>query len=503
MSTPTTTTETRTTPAPWLALTERAAFLVDNLNLEEATGVEGARWEGFQLLHLCDDGPFRIEDKSRQIAWSWLAAAEAAADAILDKRDAIFVSINQEEAKEKIRYARRVYESLARSVGGLPTLIRDNELGLELSNGARLSSLPAKAPRGRARANVYLDEFAHVQRDRPIYTAALPVISKGGRLRIGSSPLGASGVFWEVYSQKLRPYPGYTRNLTPWWAVYSFCQDVPAARQAAPTLTSLERVEQFGNVRIRAIFDNMPLEDFQQEYEGAFVDESTAWITWEEIRAAQDPDLDCTLIAIQPGGDIGPAVDAINRLAYRAQRGMGVEQAYTAGLDIGRTRNTSELYVIGLSTVGSYPLRLAISMDGMTFDDQAQIVDHALSTLPLVKMYIDRNGIGMSLAEGAQAKHPAKAKGVAFTGPSKILWATDAKQLIQQGRTPIPADRDLAYQIHSVKRIVSPSKNLIFDTDRNEKHHADRFWAWALALAATRESAGLSDEELAAAFGYL
>jgi hypothetical protein len=31
--------------------------------------------------------------------------------------------------------------------------------------------------------------------------------------------------------------------------------------------------------------------------------------------------------------------------------------------------------------------------------------------------------------------------------------------------------------------MVTSSNNLVFDTERNEKHHADRFWAWALALA--------------------
>ena len=58
--------------------------------------------------------------------------------------------------------------------------------------------------------------------------------------------------------------------------------------------------------------------------------------------------------------------------------------------------------------------------------------------------------------------------------------------LVQQHKTPIPVDRDLAYQIHSIKKLVTASKNLVFDTDTNEKHHADKFWAWALALAAAK-----------------
>ncbi len=184
----------------------RRLFLVDTLDLEAATGVAGARWEAFQLRHLDDDGTFRIENKSRQIAWSWLSAAEAVAVAVLGKESSMFVSINLDEATEKIRYARMVYEALR--IGGLPKISRDNRLALEFDNGARLLSLPAKPPRGRSRFNVYLDEFAHVRDARQIYTAALPVISKGGRLRIGSSPYGASGVFWEVFTEHGQRYPG-------------------------------------------------------------------------------------------------------------------------------------------------------------------------------------------------------------------------------------------------------------------------------------------------------
>ena len=46
----------------------------------------------------------------------------------------------------------------------------------------------------------------------------------------------------------------------------------------------------------------------------------------------------------------------------------------------------------------------------------------------------------------------------------------------------LPLDRDLAYQIHSIRRLktASGTKNK-YDTEGNEKHHADKFWALALA----------------------
>lgn len=464
-----------------MQLSERAQFLVDNLDWATATGVHDARPEFFQLSLWSDDSTFRIENKSRQIAWSWALAADFMADAILSGRDGIFVSISLEEAKEKIRYAKAVYENLR--VSGLPRLVRDAQFNLELANGARLTSLPSKPARGRARSNVGLDEFAHAQRDRAIYTGSLPVISKGGRLRIGSSPLGASGVFWEVFTQTMRPYPGYRRRATPWWHVYSFCTDVRAARAAAATLSGAEMVERYGNERIQAIYGNMPSEDFAQEYAARFVDESTAWITWEEIKAAQALGEGMTCYMVSAVGSVTPEIhEAILSLARDAESGKA-ERAFCAGVDIGRTRNTTEIYLVGLATTKQYPTRLGISLDGMEFDDQLSVILDVLSNLPVVTMKIDQNGIGRNLAENAASRFPAKVEPENFTNETKRMWATDAKMLIQQGRTPIPVHKDMAYQIHAIKKIVTGSNNLVFDTDRNEKHHSDIFWAWALALA--------------------
>ena len=467
----------------WQPRTERCAFLVENLDLPAATGYDGARWEHFQLAHLQDDAMFRCEVKSRQIAWSWLSAAEAVAEGILYGAGSVFVSINLDEAKEKVRYAKAVIDALP--IGMQPRLATDNRTELEFDNGARLLSLPATAPRGKAQMNVYLDEFAHVRDDAIIYTAALPMITKGHRrLRMASSPMGASGRFWEVATEALRPYAGYNRKRTPWWEVHAFCTDVAAAVREAALMESADRVARFGNVRIQAIFDNLPLEDFGQEYECDFTSEQTAWITWEEIRAAQDETLLC---AIGEGREMNldAALAAIDQVADAVSAGQ-IEMHMAAGVDVGRTRNTTELYAVGLSTVQSYPLRLAVTLDNVPFRQQEDVIAYALNKLPILGLYIDRNGIGRNLAESLEASHRGRAVGMDFTNLSKQAWATDTKTLIQQGRTPMPADRELAYQIHSIKRIVTASRNLVFDTARNEKHHADKFWAWALALAAAK-----------------
>ena len=468
---------------------ERRKFLVQNLDLVAATGVEDARWEPFQIAHLDDDGKFRIERKSRQIAWSWLVAAEAVAEAILEGRETIFVSINLEEATEKIRYAGQVYDSLR--IAGLPAVKKRSALRLELSNGARLQSLPARPPRGRARSTVILDEFAHTRYDRAIYTAALPVTSKGGRIRIGSSTAGAAGVFWEVDTEALRRYPGYNRSLTPWWRTWAFCIDPYRAELASRRLDMEELVRQFGRDRIVEIFDNMILEDFLQEYCGHYVDEAAAWITWQQIKDAQDAELTCTLASGRKN-DLEAAFSSIYATQQLIKEGK-VEGTLAAGVDIGRTRNATEVFFVGESTTGQYPLRLAITLENVEFSDQEEIMARALRVLPVSRMLIDRNGIGRNLAENLSRRYPGVARGVDYTNNLKQLWATDAKMLIEKRRTPLPVDRNIAYQIHSIRRLPTGSGNMRFDTDANEKHHADKFWAWATGVHAAYRADLLSD----------
>lgn len=408
---------------------------------------------------------------------------EAVADAILRGHSSVFISINLDEAKEKIRYAHNVRHALPKAQR--PKLLTDNRQELEFDNGARLMSLPGTAPRGKAQMNVYLDEFAHVRDDKVIYTAALPMMTKGDRrLRIGSSPMGGAGTFWEVYTQSLRPYPGYNRKATPWWEAQAFCKNVKQARQLAPQLTTFQRVEIFGNERIQAIYANMPEEDFQQEYETAFVDEAAAWITWNEIKALQAAHSGTCLLV--DGVDKGK--EAIDELARLVKAGS-VEAVLAAGVDIGRTRNTTEIYIGGCTTLESYPLRLAITLDNCEFDDQYEVLQTAVSRLPIKLMLIDQGGIGYQLAENMEKAFPQKVQAAKFSNNTKELWATNVKMLTQQRRAPIPADRDMSYQIHSIKRKITPSKNFVFDTDRNEKHHADKFWAWALMLSAAGEPA--------------
>lgn len=460
--------------------TERAEFLVECLDLPTAAEADDARWERFQIEHLNDDGTLRLEDKARQIAWSFTVAAEALANAVLYEESTIFVSINKEEAQEKILYAKRVLENL--NVGRLPGLVADNVYGLTFDNGARIISHASRAPRGRAKMHIVLDEFAHVMHDRQIHTAAMPIIAKGGRLRMGSSPMGARGVHWEISQQELRAYPDFTRARTPWWQVYAFCKG-GALPLDAEGMTTAERVERYGNERIRLLFANMPLDDFQQEHEVRVVDESVSYFTWELIRKNQNENLQYWHVKNADG--VAAVAVEMKRAISRGE----VEGVLVGGVDVGRKKHLTEIMLLGAAA--SMPVRLMVSLDRVKFDTQENCLRHLMQVLPISALLIDENGIGMQLAENLEAD--TVAQGITFTNASKALWASELKIQLERVNVPLPCDKELAYQIHSVKQKVTAAKNVVYDTEANEKHHADKMWALALSVWAAREHADVPE----------
>jgi phage FluMu gp28-like protein len=473
-------------------LNDRLVFLIEYLNLQEATGDPNANWESYQVQFLNNTDILTCDNKSRQVGWSFIAAAEAVADSVLVPRATnIFVSVTQVEAAEKVRYANYCIDALDKEVR--PEKLIDNRTEVELANGSRIISHPCRPPRGKARARVYLDEIAHYPRDEEIYTAAVPIITRGGVIRMGSSPLGASGKFWEIYTQSLQPYPGYTRMAIPWWIVAHLCSDLKRAAKDAPLMPTRDRVAEFGTDRLIHIFENMALEDFQQEYECDWTDESVAWITWEEIKRNQiDASLDLLwheLVEVDES-NVEYAYDAIESVAGAVQRG-DVEPVLSGGMDIGRKKNLSELILLGTDDTGVepiYPYRLGLSLDRLEFREQFSIVAKVLDTLPVDRFLVDDMGLGMQLAEDLETRYPTVVEGLHFTNDNKADMAVETKLRFQQSRSPIPLDRNLGYQIHSIKRRVTAGKRLVYDTEANEKHHADKFWALALAHMATVEA---------------
>ncbi len=427
-------------------------------------------FEPYQIAFLASARKYRWVEKARQVGFSFLFACEAIARCHLrEAHTSVMVSYNLEDAKEKVNYARQIAEELPLAFRKKLVTDSKTELGF-LSNSAsrrisRIISNPSKAPRGK-KGDLYLDELAHYVNDREVYKGSTALILRSrGQLTGCSSPLGRRGVFWEIARQELRRYPAYWRQQAPWWLCRFFCTDVARAATEAPLLPTEDRVRTFGTKDIQDQLDSLLLEDFQQEFELAYCDESYSFFPYELI-------LPCTSDDLVLADDFVAIAEPKGRLV--------------AGFDVGRKRDLSELAIFE-EAGGKKECRLLRSYDRVPFADQEADLRHALAVLPIARLSIDQNGLGMHLAENLRRDFPQVVPET-FTNESKEVWANDFKILLQRKDIVLPKDRELVAQIHSVKKRLTPGGKPSFEVERDEvgRGHADRFWAVALACRKER-----------------
>lgn len=426
--------------------------------------------EPFQLAFLQSKSRYRWVEKARQVGFSFLFSAEAVARCHLrDDHTTVMVSYNLEDAKEKVNYARQLVEELPLAYRKKLVTDSKTELGL-LSNSAskrvsRIISNPSKAPRGK-KGDLILDELAHYANDHEVYKGSTALILRSrGQLTGCSSPLGRRGIFWQVARQELRKYRAFWRQRVPWWLCRFFCTDVLRAAKQAPLMPTEERVQRFGNKDIQDQLAALTLEDFQQEFELAFQDESYSFYPYELI-------LPCTTDDLVLADDFATFGDVTGRLV--------------AGFDVGRKRDLSELSIFE-DVGGKKVCRLLRSYDRVPFADQEGELRRMLNILPIGRLSIDQNGIGMHLAENL-SRDFGQVVPETFSNESKEIWATDFKILLQRKDVVLPKDRQLVAQIHSIKRRLTPTGKPSFEPEREEigRGHADRFWSVALACQKER-----------------
>lgn len=464
-------------PGPLLVVKRTEQDLLDWLGTELGflTGIghyneEPIVFEPYQVAFLSSTKKYRWVEKARQVGFSFLFACEAIARCHLrDAHTSVMVSYNLEDAKEKVNYARQLAEELPLAFRKKIVTDSKTELGF-LSNSAakrvsRIISNPSKAPRGK-KGDLYLDELAHYANDREVYKGSTALILRSrGQLTGCSSPLGRRGVFWEIARQELRQYRAYWRQQVPWWLCRFFSTDVARAAKEASMMPTEERVRAFGTKDIQDQFDSLLIEDFQQEFELAYCDESYSFFPYELI-------LPCTSDDLVLADDFPALAEPKGRLV--------------AGFDVGRKRDLSELAIFEEAN-GKKECRLIRSYDRVPFAEQEADLRRMLTLLPIARLSIDQNGLGMHLAENLRRDFPQVVPET-FTNESKETWANDFKILLQRKDVVLPKDRELVAQTHSVKRRITPSGKPSFEVERDEvgRGHADRFWAVALACRKER-----------------
>lgn len=433
------------------------------------------KFEPYQLAFLASQAPYRCVEKGRQVGYSWVFACESLARSHLrDQHNSIFVSYNLADAKEKISYCQQLHEDLPLEFQKKRIVDSKLELAFQSNNAkariSRIISNPSKAPRGK-KGDIYLDELAHCANDRDIYkgSTALILRAKNAQLTVCSSPLGRRGMFWEIARQEIRPYKTYWRQSVPWWISGHLCKDIKLASRLAPSMATADRIARFGKKRIRDQFDSLMLEDFQQEFEVFYSDETMTFYPFELIIPCTDPELElCEDFAA----------------VAREARGRLV-----AGFDVGRKRDLSELVIFDEREHETVMLYRK-SFEKTPFADQKDHLRAMLFMLSIARLSIDNNGIGMNLAEDLRAEFGSVVVTETFSTITKEVWATDFKINLQKKRIRLVRDRELVAQIHSIKKAVTPAGRVTFESEGQGKGHADLFWACAIATRKERGEQG-------------
>ena len=436
--------------------------------------------------------------KSRQTGFSFVVAIKGLVKALDPARTQYtkqFVSYNEEDAQEKIRYARQFYDSIPnrykkKLVHQTATMLEFEDVGSKTTS--RLISLPCRPPRGK-NGDVCLDEFAiYLPRlSKEIYTAASFCTLRRGCIEVGSTPLGTIGKFYEICTNR-ESYPNFDRYFIPWWYAKVMCKDVRGAVQFAKEMKTAERVERFGTDRLISLFQNSTLEDFQQECECVFIDSSASYISLELIYAntpgRREEDIPANIekdedyFAAKRDVEIHCFKDADELILNYSPEKYG--SPLFMGLDIGRTSDATVFYIIGVIN-GKKRSVLRHEMRNADFDAQTAVLNKLMENLPIYRCCIDDGGIGRNLAENAHKRYGERAELYHFDLQSKEILAMGVRTGLERREYELDNDRDFHAQIHSIKRTPSSGGSFRYDAERNEKGHADSFWAWALASYAT------------------
>lgn len=397
----------------------------------------------YQKNWIADDSRFKIALKGRQTGFSFGVALEVVFDAIKRKTLWVLLSRGERQSKELMEKV----QMHARAVGCVCNVLESDfvidkssykMLELVLPNGSKIIALPANPDTARGfSGNVVLDEFAFHQDSRKIWTALYPTITRGYKIRVISTPNGKSGKFYDLWSAGGR------------W--------------------SKHKVDIY-----KAVADGLPIsidelregcddeDDWLQEYCCEFLDEASAFLSYELLAGCENEDQTSILLPefFKPSGDL------------------------FLGLDIGRKKDLSVIWL--WEKLGDvFYTRAVQEMSKMKFRKQREILYSYLSLPNLRRACIDCTGIGANLAEDAQEDFGSfKVEQVTFTGASKEEMAVHMKNIFEDKQARIPIEKAIRNDLHSVKKLTTAAGNVRYDADRNENGHADRFWAAALGLHA-------------------
>lgn len=380
---------------------------------------------------------------SRQSGKSFTKALRRILRGLKRRRNQIFLSAGERQSYELMQKARQHCQALKIAADYLDDSYfagtRFKRLEIVLPNRVRILGLPANPMTARGfTGDVLLDEFAMHAEDREIWAAMFPTLLRGqGELDVCSTPKGIKNVFAQLRDNEL-----FSHSL----------------------LTLPDAIEQGLKVDYEQVRRSMGDDElFRQEFLCEFLDEATAFLTYEMIARCEEPELSKE-----------PDLSALKK--YKGDLAVGI--------DIGRRRDLTIVWIVSVEG-DRHVTRGVIEMCGTTFREQYSRIGEVLGLRAVRRCCIDAGGLGMQLAEAATEDYgDHRVEACTFTPLLKQELAGGLRLAVEEQSIRIPADEGIRNDWHSVERTVSSVGHERYTAGRAEGSHADRFWAAALALRA-------------------
>lgn len=328
---------------------------------------------------------------------------------------------------------------------------------VEYPGGSRITALPANPDTARGfSANVLFDEFAFHANSKAIWGAAFPIISKGWKVRVVSTPNGKANKFYDIM----------TEDPSIW------SRHVVTIEQAVAQ--GLDR-----NVaELKAGIGDADL--WAQEYELEWRDEASAWLDYELIQACETEGYGRLRDLEFVGGELkfdplAPPPEPLPRARGRVYVGM----------DIARKKDLTCIWVAEEIGDVLYP-REQVVMRRAPFAAQHAELKRIRDRDRPTRWSIDQSGMGEPFVEHAKTYlGEDNVDGVIFGLTSKFALATLLKNRMEDRRFRLPVgDRALRDDLHSITKAVTATGAVRLVHDGDSDGHGDRFWAASLCCNA-------------------
>lgn len=406
----------------------------------------------YQRRWLADASRFKLGMFARQTGKTFTSTLELVLDAIAHKVQGgrcrwVILSRGERQAKEAIDEAKRHCQAMQVAADTIAAdwtaangaQFRSHEI--DFGANCRITALPSNPDTARGfSANVFADEFAFHQDSRAIWRALFPVVSNAGqRLIVVSTPNGRGNRFYELVSGD-----------DPIWSRHVVDIHQAVADGLPRDIAALRR----------ALGDE---DAWRQEFELEFLDEASAWLTYDLINACQDD------AAGEPDGYLGGPV--------------------WLGIDIAARRDLFVCVALEQTPSGLWCREIAAGRN-LPFRDQFEAVQGMMDRYRVVRAAVDQTGMGEFWVQAAQDRWgDSLVEGVLFTSPRRLTLATALKDAMEDRRLVLPLGDELRRDLHAIKRMTGATGAPRLLADGDTDGHADRFWALALAVAAAAEPA--------------